>query len=577
MTSTAMLPPAPAPTTTAPQVPLLDITGRPAAPWWCRKLICFGLLDEREAIIDTTRGSDPIDGSDAHDVLSQLGREATVQWSWRVGDHGAHVSRWLTGEFSRFDMGLDPHSASAELLLKDRWSDVLDQHINSSWWNASDVNAEELRRIATMRAGPGANRSDIRRHVRGRSTYVFQEGGAPWTLRDAITYLSVTLDLNLDQILLPSEQLTDGISLDLRVGGSIRSVLTTLLERHGMYIDRTTGDAAARHGHRCRPIGRGRPITLTLRTRAQARSLIERIRCRLHRETQSLIVSVGPAREIEGTFLLLSTWDPQLEGESTSVYDRDHADFLPHAEVFRRWRLGEHEGLFDLAAHFGVNSLPPTPLAFRPRRGEGVRDPSTGVLVEYSLDSGNTWQAFTGAMTLAQGRGELLLTEHTLPSGFAAAGNAETLRLRIAAALRQPDVHPETRILGNVLCDMSRIRDASDEPESTDVPDDDDSDPRDMPGAVEQDDEDDDGPADAFTAARVGESKVGDKDADIVVDIGPVDPGVRIGDIVTAVRGGRSPAVCIEQSAGVSVVRIEHDLGAGQRTRVWLRPIRLVQ
>jgi hypothetical protein len=586
MTSTAMLPQLGPPTTSAAQTPIVFLGGAPDPRFTCASLTADGLLDERAAIVALDRAADALDGPAAEQALDRLDAAAQVRWLWRVGDAGAHDERFLSGVLSELDVRLTGESAMARYRLRDRWSLVLDERIRDAWWAGAGDDAVKQDEPATMRLAPYANRSRRRHRVRGRSTYVFENGGEAWRLFDALVYLSAVFDLNFQQQLIPAELLHRELDFELALRGSLREVLKRLLARTGLYVDRREGDATARRGHRLRPITRGRPITLTLADRATARSLIERFEAVMRREREAAKLGPGEPVQLTGTFNLDGNWDDSLEGEPSGTYDRGHADFLAHAEVYRRWYLPANDG--QAAALVAAGATPSRLPRFRPRSDGGRCDAATGVLVEFSLDGGDSWQDYTGPVTLSPRRAELYLAADALPAGFADAGNAGQLRLRVSAALRQDTAQAQRRVLGNVFCsdhagdDDADDGDFSDDDGPPNDPDDFTLPPRQAPGGDPHDgDDDDDGDGGAGSHGAnshfAGEPRRGGTSGAVRVALGPVDPGLAVGDLVTKVRGGLSPAVYVQRVGPLRVERIEHDLTGRQQTHLWLRPVRTVQ
>ncbi len=591
MTSTAMLPPLGPPTTTAAQAPVVFIDGALRPDLRCLELTAGGLLDEREAALALDLATDPVCPDRASEALRLLDDSAEVAWLLRVGDAGACRQRFLSGRLDELGARLSGESAGLELRLRDRWSLILDQTIRDSWWAGTGGPAMRRHVTAGTRLAPFANRSLARHLVGGRSTYVFQEGGVPWRLFDLLIYLSAVFDLNLQQDLLDQEQLYREMAFELPLRGTLREVLRALLSATGLQLDRRQGEASARRGHRLRPVNRGRPVTLTLADRAAARSLIERFEAVLKREEEAAVLGPSEPLQLSGTFVPTGSWDESLEGEPAGSYDRDHADFATVAEVYRRWRLpGDDPQVTDL---YPDGVAPAEAPRFRPRADGGRCDPATGVLVEYSLDSGATWADYNDAVTLAANRAECYLAAAALPSGFAAAGNAGTLRLRLTASLRRTDTPGRRRILGNVF--LSDQQDSDDDTGAgshagggaSPYDDDDDNDDditlpgQDGPAGDPNDGDDDDDDGGEITHGAndffAGQPRPPRTRGAITVTIGPIDPGIEVGDLVTKVRGGKSPSLFIRQTAPLRVDRLRHDIAGRQQTTLWLTPVRVVE
>ncbi len=583
MTSTAMLPQLGPPTTTQAQAPALFRDGAPWPQASCLALSARGLLDERAAIVCVDRHVDPLAASSAEDLLTWLGSGAEARWLLRVGDAGSCHARWLSGRLCELDARLQGDSARTVYLLRDRWSLILDRIVRDSWWAGSGEAAVRRDVTATTRLPPLANCSARTYLVNDRATRVFESGGEPWRLFDLLVYLSVVFDLNLRQDLVPGELLWRELPFEAPLAGTLRAILMHVLKSAGLGIDRREGDATGRRGLRLRPITRGRPITLTLADRASARSLVERFEAVLRREQEAIRLDPGAPVQVAGTFDLTGSWDEALEGEEPGAYDRDHASFLAHAEVYRRWSLAVDDP--QAAALFADGVTPARLPRFRPRLDGGRCDPATGVLVEYSLDSGESWSDYTGETILSPGRAELYLAAPALPDGFAAAGNAGTLRLRVSAVLRSAAQASTRCILGNVFLsdeddDSGEDLDAYDEQDAPPGDGDDDADSFTLPAdnaPPDEPDDDDDDATHGVGSYFAGQPRTGRAAGTIVVTIGPIDPDVSVGDLVTKIRGGRSPSVYVQRTGPLRVERLEHDLAGRQQTKLWLTPVRAVE
>jgi hypothetical protein len=580
MSGAAMLPAVTGPTSTHPQAPMLLINGAPAPDLRCSTLIAEGLLDERSVMIDASRGCDALDAASARRMIALVGERAEARWLLARSDDAVLDERFVGGTLRRYQTELRAAACEHGLVLRDAWSERLDVDVEGTWWSTdSDVAGLRLR-SATMRVGPSGNRSRTRVALgRGRS-YVFAEDGVPWRLRDAITYLNLAHGLALDQVLVPVHRLDGPLNGGLTLAGRVRDVLRRLVESEHLVVDRTHGDAEATYGHRLRPLERGRPIRLALDDRSSAKNLVEAFRATVDRARSSMAVRIEPPREVVETFDMLPTWDPALEGESPDAYDRTAADFLLRAGVYRRWRLGEAEGALNLRTLFGGLDIAPQPMALRPRGDGGPCDPTHGVLIEYSLDGGGVWTHWAGHATLARRRGELVLTDDALPTGFASAGNVGTLRLRVTASLRSPDSARTIRILGNVLLDDHDAREGEwGRDGSGRHEDDEDDEPWELPDDAEHDEapDEDEHHRDGWTGRQAGAAHGVNRGGEVTVDLGPVDPGLLIGDRIVAIRGGRSPTAVVTSVGPLAVVGIEHDLGTNQRTRLRLRAVQLTR
>ena len=583
MTGSVMVPAVMSPVTTAPQKPLVRMGGAVQSECIPRLLAAEGLLDERCAFIDLSRYYDSPGGEDLSKVLHYHGREISLDWFLQAGDCCTHILNYFRGTIEELRLRADG-KYSLELFARDAWSYVLDRVIDKTWLAGAGEYTVPVNAAAVMQVGERPNRSRKKYRVGNSLIYVFEEGGEPWRLADVLTYFSVTENLYLRQDLLTETQRLRPLVSPLPVRGKLRNILKTLFEREQLQIDRSDARPGSVKGFRCRPVERGRRVTLSLTSRGEARSLVEKFRCRVSRRRETSFVTPGSDMVINDTFALSGNWDPALEGADPARYGRSDPDFLLYAEVFRRWVLNTADINMTDAASPMFADLSHNQVHLRGGGVSQVTDPETGMLLEYSIDGGVTWQKYTGRFIVAADRAEILITDGTLPAELINAGNTSLLRIRLTAELVLPGEKRKRRVLGNVLTDYASGsgQGSSDNDDGLrgNLPGGGDDGSRTFPGDPGQggtgDPDDNDG--EYPVVPHSGGSAVRDNlRSEMHVTLGPVDPGLRVGDLVTQVRGGRSPAVCLHHSAGARIERIDHDCSDAQVTRLVLVPVHYVQ
>lgn len=294
-----------------------------------------------------------------------------------------------------------------------------------------------------------------------------------------------------------------------------------------------------------RSVERGSAIALNGVEDRDARLRAEAL-CAQRDEQGALFLVARAARVLEGTFTLKPAWDPAQQGKATTEYDRaTSTDFGAVADVYRRFALNEdaafssppyNQSAFDSRTYFDDPLEPAVRLRFLPMLTHAWTDHDSKVRIEYSVSSGGAWTDYPGRIEIESNRAALRLVDSVLPPGFAAAGNAGTLRLRITACLATARGLQRTRILGNpfaakqereivaldssvglyALSTSSRFHAQV------------------RSGALTSDEHDDTALIDLFLAQQVRRARFS---AAAQLTLGPVDPSIRTGDRVERVAG----------------------------------------
>lgn len=267
--------------------------------------------------------------------------------------------------------------------------------------------------------------------------------------------------LNLTKHTLPRQLRDAPLLRTLQLDAPLGSVLGPLLEDHQLFIQRRlilTPARVAEH-FSIRPLEYGRRIQLPLPHPGERANPVTAFDAEAATHRAQLWTARGEPPQVESTFTLQPGWDPALEGQPDSDYDRSQSsDFSRFGNVYRRWVLNEDAALdalvFDLAAFFDQPALAPTPLPF----GDCLTLDDAGralpPVVEISTDAGVNWARLTEPMALMSDRAGITLESIALPSAVLAAAKASNLRLRVTARLTSPLPIAAQRWQGNPFANV---------------------------------------------------------------------------------------------------------------------------
>ena len=438
--------------------PVIFLDGTPEPRLMVQSLTIRGPLDERRIILT---GPDAVD-----DVgLSQrwAHRDALVALPHRLVDDQQRWSVLARGTLAQTARHRAAEVEQQQWHLDDQWTQSLAQPVDTVWW-ANHAGALMPMNAGVLLSGPEGNRSSDTFAIRGQAVHVLQADGQPWTVGSALATISALGGLGLSLHLLPCSlrdaALLQAVDLAQPVGAALRRIL----EPYGLVVQRTIW----RNGHtvtedcHIRALQHGRPIRL--RWAEMDRPLADALRVDLEAPIGAAQRWIAEASgwQVESTFELVGGWDPALEGEADTAYDRTQSsDFARYANVYRHWVLNEdgrfsgapyHRGApFDLAAFFGDSRVRAQPLGLRPcvtLDDAGDPRPPVG---EMSTDSGATWTQYPGQAVIQPDRAAVDLDDDALPSGFLSAARSGAARLRVTASLRSPQPVQIVRWHGNAF------------------------------------------------------------------------------------------------------------------------------
>jgi len=501
-------------------------------------------LDERSAMISIHPDLCPIHREDQRLIRELLGQTVSVCWSFQEDSGSPYPVEFVRGSIECAD--LDLQSDVIRGVLRVRGSEILP--IDDS---------------VDMESG------------------VFNVNGESWALADLLAALSGDLNVEWSTDLLEPFLCSAPLLTNMSRLKSLRGILRMISDRFGllMRVERRRGSNEAFGVWRT--IDHGPVVSLRLDETGTSRIRDERWIARLADCPGVMLTATGQHR-IEGTFSLRPGWDPDGEGLTVSEYDRSTStDFASVREVFRRWVLNEDgayneppysQSEFDSRAYFDDPLEPKRVLRLESMFTNAWTDAEHRWCVEYSVDSGVSWADLAVRFLNLTDRGGLQIVENDLPSGFAAAGNAGSLRLRVTASLTAIQPTEQHRFIGNPFnarqikrviplkdnLGLSRVGSTS--RFYSDV----------RNGLLSAYEHDDTQMVERYLAV-VDPRAFGEKSM-IDVSLGPVDPSWRIGDRVRRFIGtGWRIDLSGISTRYPSVIRVRHVFGKQQQTILTLR------
>ena len=443
--------PAATPTLTRPRVePVVFIDGCLEPRLQPQYVTYRGPLDRRDGIVRSDWTVSP-----NVEMRWQHGR-AELALPQRLSDQ---QPRWVilaAGSLQRVDEHETAGQRDKRFYLREDWSQVLDQTPATIPW-VSPTGALIAEPEGTFALGRAANRSTQRYSIAGQSAYVFQRAGQPWTVGSALETLSAIGGLGLSLHLLPPDVARASLNQTLKLDQPIGDLLNTVLEAHGLVIQRSLDYQAGRLRERraVRPLQHGRAVSVRWPNDEQPLSDVMRINSQAPRAAAQPWIAQASPWLIESTFSLVAGWDPALAGESDSEYGRTtSSDFSRYANVYRQWVLNEDGAFtgepynrgdpFDLTSFFPNHSPHPQPLRFRACLTLADARQRLPPIVEISTDGGGTWQRYGGEALILQNRAGVYLNDATLPSAFLTAAKNGDARVRVTASLQSPQPVPRS-------------------------------------------------------------------------------------------------------------------------------------
>lgn len=413
-------------------------------------------LDQRAAVIDDTRREHRERASlhNASIALPLRLEDGTVRWQPLVN---AGVARRLERSADRTIYRLD-----------DAWSMQLDRVMRSWWWLSAQDQPVQSDRPARMRIGAAANASTQACTVNGAACRVLQDKGQPWTVGSALAYLSASAALGLRLGQIPGRVVGLALSREIDLSKPVGDALEQVLAEGGLAIHRESAVDPHREEVRVvRVAGNGRSVTLPSRVRIDTSSQASLARMKGRSGAQHW-VALAPGQLVEFTAELVGGWDPSLQDEADTTYEKSAGvSFTMVRDVFRLWALNEDGHFtnapfergpaFDLSTLF-AQRIEPQRLTLEScltidASGQGLEP-----IVEVSVDAGGNWSRHTGALVLRSDRAAVYLDDTVLASGWIDAVRAGAARVRVTASLRCPVPVSVDRWTGNAFAGAAQDR-----------------------------------------------------------------------------------------------------------------------
>jgi hypothetical protein len=444
----------------APAAPLVEpivlVDGVPEPRLRVTALTRSAPLDMSEVVVEveSTLSMDRLAAACAV-IVAQAHRLQDGQVRWRVLARGQGFHRTQT----QTSVGKDQR----QWMLRDAWSAVLERGLGRLWrMNRAGALAIEDG-PAWLEPGVHGNRSALRAHIQGRSVFVLQTSGGPWTVGQALELvgagIGVTPRFGLEASRVLTTPLAERIDLTRSVGQVLEQLLTPLgltlrrrWERIGPHTRETLAVVGVRDGRRIKPL----PASVR-------NPLSDLQRLQVHGRSAAAVAWTAQAKGwlVESTFVLVAGWSPLREGLPDAAYRRSgNTTFAQVADVYRRWSLNEHGRFsvepfnrgpaFDLGGLFG-GTIAPQARRLEPMLtvddGGRRREP----FIEVSLDSGATWTAYDGSAQVLVDEASIYFDDATLPIDYFNAAKLGLARVRVTAGLRSPAPVEVTRWRGNAF------------------------------------------------------------------------------------------------------------------------------
>lgn len=413
-------------------------------------------LDRREVSLSHVSEHD----ANLNDYLNEW---HDIVWPYERWDGEGKLLCWSRGQLVHHARDSHGHDV---LHLEDAWSRQLDRSLSELIADASVRLNVSL--ASQIRVGLNENASTQTMSFNGSSVHIPEPSttGHAWTIAAVLDWLNALGELQLDRTALgsiSSQRLRDTLEMTSTMGETLQA----FCNMHNLVImrqfDGDTNDF--RHGEYRAVVPRQQAPIGDAPLQCDDPSLIN-----LNQQNRSnkarRWIAYGSRPRVEGSWIMVGGWASQLESETANQYSRSAStDFQTHRDVFRRWVLNEHGGwssssfnrgiAVDLAELFEQPELTPQPLRLRSCLTHSENGQSKGIILEASLDSGQTWAAYSGAYELLSQEAGVYLSDDTLDAAFLSAGLGGSLRMRVTATLQSPKPIMQQRWTGNALHGLS--------------------------------------------------------------------------------------------------------------------------
>lgn len=468
MGSAVSIPKSPGSSTTMPIETTVLVNGSPDPTLSVVELRAAGPLDRRSAILTADSSLCITQQTDRRLLQSYLGKDVTVAWIFATPTRGSFLIDYVSGPIVRVEVNVRPDAVATLLYVAEHELASRAEYRDGAGWLRSDGSVGYSPESAVFQIDPPGNMSETKGVVNGATTAVLgSKNSSRWTLADILAYVSARYRVAWSTGLLDRDITASPSLQDLDGAGSPGELLNRIAERFGLILRVESDPMQHQNNLSWRPVERGPSRSVSGLATGVPKMRVEKLVSDLGDEPANLLIVRGRHRR-EGTFDLQHGWNPSGEGLSSSEYDRDtSSDFTNVKHVYRYWVLNEdgafsgapfEQAEFDSRAFFDDRLEPQRPMRLEPMLTEATPGSTSDSLIEYSLDGGSVWRVFEGHVLFDDNRAALHILEGKLPAGFADAGNAGLLRLRITASLTANRPVERSRLLGNPLAPRHRTR-----------------------------------------------------------------------------------------------------------------------
>lgn len=285
---------------------------------------------------------------------------------------------------------------------------------------------------------------------------------AGWCLKSMIEVLNARFNLSLNLELLPIELLNKRVHLEMISGRLLKNFLQSLGEHFQFYVqhERKWDGNRIIETRYLRPNEYSRPVKLNLNTNRHCGS-VQRLSGEVNEDRPVKVVGICESEVVESTFELVRGWDTSLEGAADTQYAKSTSDdFESVRNVYRLWVLNEDRAFssnpFMETSHFDAAGVFDEPVEaesyttpFLDTLTKDESGASRGVIVEISLDEGETWQHYPGRMNILRERGGVYFDDSELPEDYMDACKTGEAVVRVTCSLQNPTPTKRFRAKGN--------------------------------------------------------------------------------------------------------------------------------
>jgi len=400
--------------------PFVFIDGQPRVDLWVRRLTMDGVLDVRTAELVPQRIGTGHEQTQRALLEKLEGRRVRIAQPIALAGDSTTWMPLLQGIVRQASQQLSGDDDELSIIVVDDWQQTLDHRIAPEHLDA------------------------------------FAAGS--WTLEAFVGHLGTLGGLTFSTTGLDAMQLQERVTPPSPSNATFGRLLEDLLVEHDLLIQRQMQWEGSRIiEHRVlRPGANGRAVELAINELVNPDGAVEALNSRWPVVHPTKHIAEAAGQVVESTFVLHPGWNPADESLADSEYARStSSDFDAVASVFRLWLLNEDGAsadhpVFDLTTFFDEgHAIEPQPLRFGNALTQDSAGRSVGVVIEMSVDAGDTWTRYPGVAIVLTDRAGVSLDDDALPTGWIDAVRGGDGRIRVTAALRSPLPLRQIRWRGN--------------------------------------------------------------------------------------------------------------------------------